>query len=419
MAISTEVPSTMSVAPTSDNTTTSVDVVFPALGMDRPSAQIVIETVTLVLLWVASVLGNVLVCIVVYRSRRLQSTTNYFVVSLACSDLLVAFLCMPFVLGRVVSNRWVFGGPMCSFVRFVQFTCPGATVYVLLSIAIDRFYTIIYPLSFKVSRTKAKQMIVLAWLFSALLASPCFYFFQTEAVADKTLCPTYYPGDWRGALYVTAVFCVDYLVPIALIILLYTRVVKHIWTIGVGGRKLQRTKNTVPATKVKTIKMLLVVNAVYLITWSPFFLLHLGHVISSAVRSSAHARVDDADPTWFVAMVWIGFSSSVSNPLIYWVCNPNFRRGCREIFCMSNMKCYRSNTYAITYTTPFGKRNHVGFALDSNVTGATAGRGAAAGNAAESAQPQNGHVTASFDREAKREKKIAWPLVSNGANTYL
>ncbi|XP_078582783.1 putative G-protein coupled receptor 19 [Branchiostoma floridae x Branchiostoma japonicum] len=403
MAISTEVPSTMSVAPTSANTTA----VLPALGMDRSSAQIVIETVTLVLLWVASVLGNVLVCIVVYRSRRLQSTTNYFVVSLACSDLLVAFMCMPFVLGRVVTNRWVFGGPMCSVVRFVQFTCPGATVYVLLSIAIDRFYTIIYPLSFKVSRTKAKQMIVLAWLFSALLAAPCFYFFRTEDVSSKTLCPTYYPGDWRGVLYMAAVFTVDYLVPIVLIILLYTRVVKHIWTIGVGGRKLQRTKNTVPATKVKTIKMLLVVNAVYLLTWSPFFLLHLGHVISAV--GGAHAR-GDADPTWFIATVWIGFSSSVSNPLIYWVCNPNFRRGCREIFCMSNMKCYRSNTYAITYTTPFGKRNHVGFALDTNVTSATT---------AESAQPQNGHVTTSFDREAKREKKIAWPLVSNGANTYL
>eukprot|EP00058_Branchiostoma_floridae_P005593 XP_002591081.1 hypothetical protein BRAFLDRAFT_69363 [Branchiostoma floridae] len=372
MAISTEVPSTMSVAPTSANTSA----VLPALGMDRSSAQIVIETVTLVLLWVASVLGNVLVCIVVYRSRRLQSTTNYFVVSLACSDLLVAFMCMPFVLGRVVTNRWVFGGPMCSVVRFVQFTCPGATVYVLLSIAIDRFYTIIYPLSFK-------------------------------DLSQKTLCPTYYPGDWRGVLYMAAVFTVDYLVPIVLIILLYTRVVKHIWTIGVGGRKLQRTKNTVPATKVKTIKMLLVVNAVYLLTWSPFFLLHLGHVISAV--GGAHAR-GDADPTWFIATVWIGFSSSVSNPLIYWVCNPNFRRGCREIFCMSNMKCYRSNTYAITYTTPFGKRNHVGFALDTNVTATTT---------AESAQPQNGHVTTSFDREAKREKKIAWPLVSNGANTYL
>ncbi|CAH1256548.1 GPR19 [Branchiostoma lanceolatum] len=414
MAISTEVPSTLSIAPTSGNTSA----VFPALGMDRSSAQIVIETVTLVLLWVASVLGNVLVCIVVYRSRRLQSTTNYFVVSLACSDLLLAFLCMPFVLGRVVTNRWVFGGPMCSVVRFLQFTCPGATVYVLLSIAIDRFYTIIYPLSFKVSRTKAKQMIVLAWFFSALLAAPCFYFFQTEVFSQKTLCPTYYPGDWRGGLYVAAVFAVDYLVPIVLIILLYMRVVKHIWTIGVGGRKLQRTKNTVPATKVKTIKMLLLVNAVYLLTWSPFFLLHLGHVIAAVGGGGAHARGgDDADPTWFIAIVWIGFSSSVSNPLIYWVCNPNFRRGCREIFCMSSMKCYRSNTYAITYTTPFGKRNHVGFALDTNVTTAAT---TAAGSAAETtAQPQNGHVTTSFDREAKREKKIAWPLVSNGANTYL
>nr|XP_014276888.1 dopamine D2-like receptor [Halyomorpha halys] len=40
--------------------------------------------------------GNVLVIAAVFRERSLQSATNYFIVSLAIADLLVAVLVMPF-----------------------------------------------------------------------------------------------------------------------------------------------------------------------------------------------------------------------------------------------------------------------------------------------------------------------------------
>lgn len=39
--------------------------------------------------------GNVLVCLAIYLERRLQNVTNYFLMSLAITDLLVAVLVMP------------------------------------------------------------------------------------------------------------------------------------------------------------------------------------------------------------------------------------------------------------------------------------------------------------------------------------
>jgi len=52
-----------------------------------------------------SAVGNVLVCLVIHRSRRLQSTTNYFVISLAAADLLLSVVVMPFACQRSATDR--------------------------------------------------------------------------------------------------------------------------------------------------------------------------------------------------------------------------------------------------------------------------------------------------------------------------
>lgn len=49
--------------------------------------------------------GNVLVIMSVVRERTLQTVTNYFIVSLAVADLLVAVVVMPFGVYYLVSGR--------------------------------------------------------------------------------------------------------------------------------------------------------------------------------------------------------------------------------------------------------------------------------------------------------------------------
>lgn len=47
------------------------------------------------LLIVATMLGNILVCLSVLLKRSLKTATNYFIVSLAAADLLLAILVLP------------------------------------------------------------------------------------------------------------------------------------------------------------------------------------------------------------------------------------------------------------------------------------------------------------------------------------
>ncbi|KAM8777865.1 putative G-protein coupled receptor 19 isoform 1-T4 [Rhynchonycteris naso] len=340
--------------------------------------------------WLLSVFGNSLVCLVIHRSRRTQSTTNYFVVSMACADLLISIASSPFVLLQFVTSRWTLGSAMCRVVRYFQYLTPGVQIYVLLSICIDRFYTIVYPLSFKVSREKAKKMIAASWIFDAAFVIPVFFFYSSSW---DNHCNYFLPSSWEATAYTVIHFLVGFVIPTVLIILFYQKVIKYIWRIGTDGRTVRRTMNIVPRTKVKTVKMFLILNLLFLLSWLPFHVAQLWHPHERDYRKSSLV---------FTAITWASFSSSASKPTLYSIYNASFRRGMKETFCMSSMKRHRSNAYAVTTSSRVAKKNYVGNS-DTPPMAKTIAKDS---------------VYDSFDREAK-EKKLAWPINSNPPNTFV
>ncbi|KAM9327440.1 putative G-protein coupled receptor 19 [Pholidichthys leucotaenia] len=355
--------------------------------------EVVVLGLVFGLLWLVSILGNALVCLVIHRSRRTQSTTNYFVVSMACADLLMSLCCAPFVLLQVASGQWPLSAAACKAVRYLQHLCPGVQVYVLLSISVDRFYTIIYPLSFKVSREKAKKMILTSWLFDAAFVSPCLFFYGSTATDSH--CDFFLSDSWGSIVYAAFHLLFGFLVPVGLIIFFYQRVVRYIWRISADGHTVRRTMNIVPRTKVKTIKMFLMLNSVFFLTWIPFYIAQLWHPKESGGPSRQGLL-------FFTAITWISFSSTASKPTLYSVYNANFRRGMRETFCMSSMKCYRSNAYTITASSRMAKKNYVGV-VEIPV---------------QAKMVAKDSVYDTFDQEAK-EKKVAWPTNANPPNTFV
>lgn len=345
-------------------------------------------------LWLVSILGNALVCLVIHRSRRTQSTTNYFVVSMACADLLMSLGCAPFLLLQVAAGQWPLSAAACKAVRYLHHLCAGVQVYVLLSISVDRFYTIIYPLSFKVSREKAKKMILASWLFDAAFVSPCLYFYGSTSTV-RSHCDFFLPGSWGSIAYAAVHLLFGFLVPVGLLMSFYQRVVRYIWRISADGHTVRRTMNIVPRTKVKTIRMFLMLNTVFFLTWTPFYIAQLWHPKESDGPSRQGLL-------FFAAIAWISFSSAASKPTLYSVYNANFRRGMRETFCMSSMKCYRSNAYTITASTRMAKKNYIGV-VEIPVQNKTGTKDS---------------VYDTFDREAK-EKKVAWTTSANPPNTFV
>lgn len=71
-------------------------------------------TLLLLLFPVFTVFGNILVLMSVYKERSLQTVTNYFIVSLAVADLLLASIVMPFAVYYLLER------PECLFTNKVH-----------------------------------------------------------------------------------------------------------------------------------------------------------------------------------------------------------------------------------------------------------------------------------------------------------
>ncbi|KAF5297590.1 hypothetical protein FQA39_LY12066 [Lamprigera yunnana] len=72
------------------------------------------------LVFIIGLIGNILVCLAVYRNHTMRTVTNYFIVNLAVADFLVILLCLPPTVIWDVTLTWFFGDIMCKTVYYLQ-----------------------------------------------------------------------------------------------------------------------------------------------------------------------------------------------------------------------------------------------------------------------------------------------------------
>ncbi|XP_048365929.1 alpha-2C adrenergic receptor [Sphaerodactylus townsendi] len=121
-----------------------------------------------------TVAGNVLVVVAVRRSRALRAPQHLFVVSLACADVLVAALVMPFSLANELQGAWRFGPAWCRAYLALDVLCCTASIAHLCAISLDRYWAVTRALQYGHGRSarRVKGAIGAVWLLSAAISLP-------------------------------------------------------------------------------------------------------------------------------------------------------------------------------------------------------------------------------------------------------
>ncbi|XP_010864584.1 dopamine receptor D4b isoform X2 [Esox lucius] len=131
-----------------------------------------------ILLIIVIICGNVLVCLSVYMEKALKTTTNYFIVSLAVADLLLAVLVLPlFVYAEFQGGVWSLDMMVCDGLMTMDVMLCTASIFNLCAISVDRFIAVSIPLNYNRKHVDQRQIILLSgtWLIALAVASPVMF----------------------------------------------------------------------------------------------------------------------------------------------------------------------------------------------------------------------------------------------------
>ncbi|XP_014285375.1 octopamine receptor beta-2R [Halyomorpha halys] len=307
---------------------------------------------------ISAILGNLLVIVSVMRHRKLRVITNYFVVSLAFADMLVAVTVMTFNASiQLTGGKWLFGYIMCDAWNSLDVYFSTASILHLCCISVDRYYAIVKPLKYPINMTKK----VVAIMLLSIWVAPSFIFIPV--LAGWYAAPGHqeyritHPDECSfkaNTIYAIVSSSVSFWIPCTIMVFTYLAIFKEATrqekqlharignqmllshrdcngdTLGSSGSNKALTLNEVgvhntPTKDRNIIKMkrehkaartLGIIMGTFILCWLPFFLWY----VTTSLCQTCYV------PEVFVTLLfWIGYFNSTLNPLIYAYFNRDFR----------------------------------------------------------------------------------------------
>lgn len=174
---------------TATNTNTSLE---SMLGPVRDSyTTVVLMTIVYVLILLTGVTGNVITCLVIAKKRYMHTATNYYLFSLAVSDLLLLVLGLPQDLVLVYQKYpYAFGESFCILRGLTSELSTNASILTITAFTIERYVAICHPLRSHTTLKLARvvKTIIIIWVIGALSAAPIAYQFGIVRVSSISLC---------------------------------------------------------------------------------------------------------------------------------------------------------------------------------------------------------------------------------------
>ncbi|XP_051058869.1 pyroglutamylated RF-amide peptide receptor [Phodopus roborovskii] len=312
-----------------------------------PRARLALLLVGL-LIFALALFGNALVVYVVTRSKAMRTVTNIFICSLALSDLLIVFFCIPVTMLQNVSDTWLGGAFICKMVPFVQCTAIVTEILTMTCIAVERHQGLVHPFKMKQQYTnqRAFTMLGVVWLVAIIIGSPMWHVQRLEVKYDflyekeHICCLEEWSSPTHQKIYTTFILVTLFLLPLLLLLVLYGKIGYELWIkkrVG-DGSVLQTIHGKemfkIARKKKRAVIMMVTVVALFAVCWAPFHIVHM-----MIEYSNFEKEYDEVTIKMIFAVVQIiGFFNSICNPIVYALMNENFRKNFVSAVCYCIVK---------------------------------------------------------------------------------
>ena len=280
----------------------------------------------MIMLNVSALLGNILVCIAVYRNTRLRTTTNLYIIALAVSDLLSAIFIMPFSSGVLITGRWPFGEKVCELSGFFSVFVVYVSPVTMGLTALNRYVRICksdqqYRRVF--SQRNSRILLASAWVFLAfylILVTFITGLQEFRFVPDYSACLNVHLNQLSSIIHYIVVIGLFFSLPLTLTIFSYRKIVKKIREHNMGAAQALQAQAITPGIsshEIRISRSLFVVVFTFMLCWVPLWVITIAtrfHIVSNMPQNLE-----------LLCTFCLCLSNAI-NPVIYAGMNPLFRK---------------------------------------------------------------------------------------------
>lgn len=190
----------------------------------RSTAAVILQAASMVAIIIVALGGNILILLAIYIDKTLQTITNVFIINLACADLLLTIIGMPFTLASSITYDWIFGGTWCKVNGMANSLFCVASILTLSAVSIDRYLAILYPFKYTtwITNKVAAGMIAYIWSHSLLVAClPLTNWSNYTFIRSESICTV----QWEYSIsYTLFLFSVCFFLPLGAMVFTYLRI---------------------------------------------------------------------------------------------------------------------------------------------------------------------------------------------------
>ncbi|XP_068676675.1 QRFP-like peptide receptor [Montipora foliosa] len=310
-----------------------------ATGEGFPIAIVVLYSLFYCVVFLLSVVGNVVVLCICYRMIKInrQSSIKFFIANLAFSDLTFTLLsllnCINFFW------TWLGGNATCKLQGFLIEACYTTSIMTLVVISFERRKAVVTPFEVRMGASEGthRNLIAAIWLTGFMTASPLLHAYEVETTKSGSLICSNDPfGDpGRQVYYSIHAVCI-FIVPLTYMIYAQRTIFK---TLRSRVFPIQNSFTTASTDRHRKVaKTLAALTVAFTVCWAPFII----------VRTLMYFYLTDGGYYWRACQLLI-FLNAALDPILYGIYGENVRGHFQYFF----RRIRRSPTFTGTecYTT--------------------------------------------------------------------
>ncbi|XP_075405083.1 C-C chemokine receptor type 3 [Tenrec ecaudatus] len=274
------------------------------------------------LLFIAGLLGNVVVVVILTKYRRLNVMTNIYLLNLAVSDLLFVAT-LPFWIHSASWGKWGFGHSLCKLITGLYYLSLYSEVFFIILLTIDRYLAIVHAVFALRTRTVTFGIItsIFTWALAGLAALPDLIFHEVQMDGEGFICGPHYPENeedtWKR-FHALRMNILGLGLPLLVMAICYSGIIRAL--LKCPSRQ-----------KHKAMRLIVVIMVVFFLFWTPHSLVLLLSEFQVILPENNCEQSRQLDLALEVTRV-VAHSHCCINPIIYAFVGERFQKYLHHFF---------------------------------------------------------------------------------------